>query len=96
MEELEVGNDHVNRAVGKGAPLLDPVQEIPHDLPGSVGRGNGEGVQVGKVRLDVGGIRADGVIRQVPFVKHLKKDSKIIQGKILLKSNDSGSKQTAR
>ena len=67
MEELEVGNDHVNRAVGKGAPLLDP-----------------------------GGIRADGVIRQVPFVKHLKKDSKIIQGKILLKSNDSGSKQTAR
>lgn len=51
MEELKIGNDHVNSAVGKSALFLDPGQIIPHDLPGSIVRGNPESFQVCKIRV---------------------------------------------
>ena len=73
MEELEIGNDHVDGAVREPPLVLDQVKEIAHMLPGSILRRDGDVLKVIEIGFDIRRIRADGIIGKFSGPKHLNK-----------------------
>jgi len=75
MEELQVRDGHVHRAVGKGTAFLYVSEVVPHDLPGCGIRGKSKPLQIIKVRPDVSLVIAYSVVGQTPGQKHFSKNS---------------------
>lgn len=73
VEELEIRDDHVDGTVGKIPFGLNPVKKVAHILPGSIFGQDGTGIKIVQIRFDIGGVRADRVIRKPFGMKHLNK-----------------------